>query len=149
VENRAVRPGLFLQPFVVSQLVSSVVANIVEGSGLAGTEFAVASSLAVWQNATPTELARLLGMSPTTLSAVLKRLEERELVERARDPRDGRRHVLRLTEGGMQARNAAVERFPAWLERVRGHLGADPEEVLEPMRRLEAALRAALAETES
>jgi DNA-binding MarR family transcriptional regulator len=148
VENLDLKPGLFLQPFVVSQLVSSVVANIVEGSGLSGTDFAVASSLAVWRDATPTELARLLGMSPTTLSAVLKRLEERGLVERTRDADDGRRHVLRLTDAGMQARNTAIERFPTWLQRVRGHLGEDPEEVLGPMRRLEAALRAALAETD-
>jgi DNA-binding MarR family transcriptional regulator len=146
VRNDAVRPGLFLQPFVVSQLVGSVVAQIVDGTGLAGTEFAVVSSLAVWEDASPTELARLLGMSPTTLSAVLKRLEERGLVRRVRDPDDGRRRVLRLTGEGMRARNRAIERFPGWLQRVRAHLEVEPEEVLEPMRRLEAALRAALAE---
>ena len=86
----SVKPGLFLQPFVVSQLVGSVITNIVEGTGLSGTDFAVVSSLAVWQAATPTELARLLGMPPTTLSAVLKRLETRGLVERLRDVNDRR-----------------------------------------------------------
>src|SRR4051794_14983708 len=140
-----IRPGLFLQPFVVSQLVGSVIAEIVDGTGLSGTEFAVVSCLALWDDPTPTALARMLGMSPTTLSAVLKRLEERDLVRRARDPSDRRRHVLRLTSKGRRARDRAVERFPAWIERVKAELGADPEEVLEPMRRLEEALRAALA----
>jgi DNA-binding MarR family transcriptional regulator len=144
VEREEIQPGLFLQPFVVSQLVGSVVARIVEGSGLAGTDFAVVSSLGVWEDATPTELARLLGMSPTTLSAVLKRLEERGLVRRARDPDDGRRFVLRLTARGRRERAKALERFPEWLERVRAALGGDPEEVLAAMRRLEAALREAL-----
>ena len=140
-----IRPGLFLQPFVVSQLVGSVIAEIVEGTGLSPTEFAVVSSLALWDDPTPTELARMLGMPPTTLSAVLKRLEERKLVRRRRDPADRRRHVLALTVAGRRARDRAVERFPEWLERVKAQLGADAEDVLEPMRRLEAALRAALA----
>ena len=84
-------------------------------------------------------------MPPTTLSAILKRLEQRGMVHRARDPRDRRRHVLRLSAKGRRARDRAIERFPVWLARVKEHLAADPEDVLEPMRRLEAALRAALA----
>src|SRR4051812_35003736 len=64
-------PGLFLQPFVVSQLLGSVIAEIVEGTGLSGTEFAVVSTIAIWDDPTPTALVRTLGMSPTTLSAIL------------------------------------------------------------------------------
>jgi DNA-binding MarR family transcriptional regulator len=144
VTDSPIRPGLFLQPFVVSQLVGSVIEQIVEGSGLSATEFAVVSSLALWDDPTPTALANMLGMPPTTLSAVLGRLEKRHLVARARDPQDRRRHVLRLTAAGRRARDRAVRRFPEWIERVRDELGSDPDEVLEPMRRLEAALRAAL-----
>ncbi len=146
MKNADVKPGLFLEPFVVSQLVGSVIAKVVEGSGLVGKDFAVVSSLAIWSEATPTELASLLGMPPTTMSSVLGRLEKRGLVERLRDPDDGRRYVLRLTEEGTRLRNAAIERFPEWLDRVRRHLGEDPDEVLEPMRRLEGALREALDE---
>jgi DNA-binding MarR family transcriptional regulator len=146
VKRQETAPGLFLQPFVVSQLVGSVIAGITEGSGLAGVEFAVVSSLGVWEDATPTELAHLLGMYPTTLSAVLKRLEERGLVRRLRDPDDGRRHILQITPRGKRALAKAHERFPAWLERVRARLDGDPEDVLAAMRRLEAALRGALQE---
>ena len=146
MKNDELKPGLFLQPFVVSQLVGTVIANIVKGTGLSATDFAVVSSLAVWQEATPTELARLLGMPPTTLSAVLKRLETRGLVERLRDSNDRRRHILALTAQGMTIRNQAIERFPEWMNRVLARLDSDPASVLEPMRRLEAALRAALAD---
>lgn len=70
-------------------------------------------------------------------------------MRRRRDPGDRRRHVLYLTAAGRRANGHALERFPAWLERVKLNLAADPEDVLEPMRRLEAALRAALAEPAS
>src|SRR5579859_1661407 len=109
VKRKEITPGLFLQPFVVSQLVGSVVAQIVEGSGLTGTDFAVISSLAIWEASTPTELAHLLGMSPTTLSAVVKRLEERGLVSRSRDREDGRRYIVQLTAKGKRARAKALE----------------------------------------
>jgi hypothetical protein len=46
---------------------------------------------------------------------------------------------------GRRARDLAVARFPEWLERVKAQLGGELEEVLEPMRRVERALRAAPA----
>ena len=36
-ESQVVQPGLFLQPFVVSQLVAEVIADMVEGSGVSGS----------------------------------------------------------------------------------------------------------------
>lgn len=45
-------------------------------------------------------LAELLHVDPSTLTAVLKRLERRGLVERKRDASDGRRVLLRLTRTG-------------------------------------------------
>ena len=138
------RPGLFLQPFVVAQLVGALVADMLEGTGLSGAEFAVTSAIAIWPGITPTELARRLGMPATTLSALLNRLEEKGQVRRSRDPADGRRSILALTAKGARTRQRSLERFPAWLRRVREELDGDPENVLEAMRLLEAALRAAL-----
>jgi len=140
------RPGLFLQPFVVSQLVGEVVADLVRGSGVSGTEFAVMSAIAVWPGSTPTQLSRRLGMPPTTLSALLNRLEDRGQVRRMRDRGDGRRFILELTARGRRTRQRNLERFPTWLQRVQDHLGADPESVLDAMRKLEDALRRALAD---
>jgi MarR family transcriptional regulator, organic hydroperoxide resistance regulator len=48
------------------------------------------------------QLATLLHVDPGTASATLKRLEEKRLIERRRDPRDRRRVALGLTDRGRQ-----------------------------------------------
>ncbi len=143
-DRSTVKPGLFLQSFVVAQLVGSVIDEITAGTGLQGREFAVASSIGAWPGLTPTDLAASLGMSPTTLSAVLKRLEERGMVRRTRDPDDRRRHVLELSAKGTRAWKKANERFPVWLARVRDEMEDDPAELLDALGRFEEALRRAL-----
>jgi DNA-binding MarR family transcriptional regulator len=51
---------------------------------------------------TASELARLERISPQSMGATLSALEERGLVERVPDPRDGRRAILSLTASGQQ-----------------------------------------------
>jgi DNA-binding MarR family transcriptional regulator len=144
VRNTQNKPGVFLLPSVINQLVGSLMVDVVDGTSFQDNEFGVASSIWSWPDATPTELARWLGMRPTTLSATLKRLEERGLVARTRDPDDGRRYVLRTTAKGDRELEKAFVRFRYWRKRVWDELGGDPDVVLEPMRRLEEALRAVL-----
>src|SRR5258706_285521 len=55
-----VQPGLFLQPYIVSQLSGAVVVAVVEGSEVTATEYALTSWLPIVGSATPTELARVL-----------------------------------------------------------------------------------------
>jgi len=52
--------------------------------------------------ATPTALARLEQISPQSVGATLGALEARGLVNRTRDPDDGRQIVMSLTEAGQQ-----------------------------------------------
>ena len=141
------RPGLFLQPFVVSQLVGGVIDTVVEGSGLTAREFAVASCLNVVGGATPTELAHDLGLSPTTLSAIIDRLVRKRQVRRVRHPEDGRSYVLQLTGAGRKTNTRNGRRFAEALRRLHTHLDDDPEEILASLRRLEDALRALLRES--
>lgn len=56
-------------------------------------------------------VAALLAMDRTTLTANLKPLERRGLVETAADPADGRARLLRLTPAGRAVLAAAV---PIW-----------------------------------
>lgn len=50
--------------------------------------------------ATSSELARAERISPQSMGATIAVLEQRGLVARERDPADGRRIVLTITEGG-------------------------------------------------
>ena len=56
-------------------------------------------------------VAALLAMDRTTLTAALKPLERRGLVEVLRDPSDRRTRILKLTDNG---RNLLARAFPVW-----------------------------------
>jgi DNA-binding MarR family transcriptional regulator len=49
------------------------------------------------------EVADILHLHPSTLTGVLKRLEDRGLLERRQDPADGRRALLQLSARGRRA----------------------------------------------
>ena len=54
------------------------------------------------------ELAEHLGVTPSTMSLTLKRLEEAGYVRRDRDPADRRVANVRLTEAGLRVRGATA-----------------------------------------
>lgn len=139
------KPGLFLQPHVVAQLVGTLIQRVVEGSEVSAAEYAVTSWLNVVGGATPGELAAQLGMSPTTLSALIERLVRKRQVRRVPHARDGRSYLLELTPQGKATNARNAERFQAAMESVRAELEGDPEEILVALRRLESALRKTLA----
>src|SRR5262245_18133127 len=140
-----VKPGLFLQPFVVSQLSGSIIERVVEGSEITASEYALTSWLNVIGGATPSEIAQQLGLSPTTVSAVIERLVQKKQVRRVRHPEDGRSYVLEPTAKGKATNVRNGRRFEQELRTLRGHLEDDPEEILELLRRFETALRKTLA----
>ncbi len=139
-----VRPGLFLQPFVVTQLSGEVIVAVVEGSEVTATEYAVTSWLNIVGSATPTELSRDLGITPTTLSAMIERLARKKQVRRVRHPDDGRSYVLELTAAGKRTNERNGRRLQEQVERLCSFLEGDTEEILAAMRRLEDGLRALL-----
>jgi|SRR5712691_7782302 len=52
--------------------------------------------------ATSSDLARLERISPQSMGATIAALEQRSLIARDRDPNDGRRIVLSITDAGRQ-----------------------------------------------
>jgi DNA-binding MarR family transcriptional regulator len=58
------------------------------------------------------QLARILHVHPSTLTGILKRLEQRHAISRQTDPSDGRRALLHLTARGReldQSKSGTVE----------------------------------------
>lgn len=87
------------------------------------------------------ELAEHLGVTASTMSITLKRLEEAGYVRRDRDPLDRRVTNVRLTEAGTRVRDAARELDPARVERMLAFL--DPLSRQEAVRALAALAEAA------
>ena len=57
------------------------------------------------KNGTPsTALGPLMGMEPTSLSRILKSMEDKALITRQKNPQDGRGVLIKLTELGIEKR---------------------------------------------
>lgn len=86
-------------------------------------------------------LARILHVHPSTLTGVLRRLEERGLLSRRTDPNDGRRVLLSLTALGRgidDTRSGTIE------ARIQAALARQPEERIAAARELLAGIIEAL-----
>lgn len=87
------------------------------------------------------QLAEIMQLHPSTLTGVLKRLQERGIIERRADPKDGRRALLGLTARGRELdslRTGTVEAA------VRQALKAMPRRKLEAAQDVLAAVAEAL-----
>lgn len=72
-------------------------------SGISPRESSLLAHLDQRLPATPADLARHLGIGAPSLSAMLKRLARLGYLVQDRDPKDGRRHAVRLTPAGASA----------------------------------------------
>ena len=98
--------------------VVSVYRPVLEPLGLTHPQYLV--MLALWEEA-PRSLAQLadeLAMEPATLSPLVKRLEAQGRVVRARSSADERVLEIRLTQEGLDLREAALEVPAKIMERV-------------------------------
>jgi DNA-binding MarR family transcriptional regulator len=95
--------------------------NAMKPVGVTNGQFSLLMSLNRPKPATMKSVADLLAMDRTTLTAALKVLERRGLVETSTDPSDRRGRLLKLTDAGMAALTAAL---PIW---TRVHAEIDAE----------------------
>jgi len=93
--------------------------------------------------ASPTEIARSLGVTTATMTNRLDQLEKRGLLERRADPRDRRALVIRLTQLG---KDKAAEAAQVTSDQARAFFQAHDEDDLE---KLGKQLRRALKRRES
>ena len=90
------------------------------------------------------ELGRRLGVSPSTLSRNLDRLEERGLVARRADERDARAYVVALTKAGRAAAARVAAGEVDFAAEILGRLpAAERRDVVEALESLLGAVRGA------
>jgi len=73
------------------------------GDPLTDRESSVLAHVSAFAPASPKALAKHMGITKATLSAVIDRLLEKGLLDRRQHPRDRRRHELTLTRDGEKA----------------------------------------------
>lgn len=78
------------------------------------------------ENGTPsTSLGPLMGMEPTSLSRILKNMEEKGAIYREKNPEDGRGVLIKLTSYGLEKRKISKEYVIQFNEAVRENISED------------------------
>lgn len=131
-------PGHLLRR--AQQLHAAVFAEVVSAAELTTPQFAVLTALREEPDLDQVRLSRRLGIDRSTVADVANRLEERGLLSRHRDSRDGRRNVLALTPAGEALHDRTAPEVVEVGRRLVAPLGeADREVFLRCLRRIIAA----------
>jgi DNA-binding MarR family transcriptional regulator len=79
---------------------------------------------------TPRELADSERVQPPTMTRIVARLEERELIQRSPHPTDGRQVILAASPAGRELLTAYGRARDEWLANRLGNLGAEERDIL-------------------
>ena len=141
---RGLRPGPFLNLYVVSLLVAELYRRELEALGL--KQFGLGVLHLIWLNqpVTPTELEALSGGRPTTVRDVVNDLVERGYVVREPNPADRRSQLLAVTEEGDRVSRLGMRATEGVRRRLKPHLPWPIDELDPRFEELIEALRAAL-----
>lgn len=69
-----------------------------------------------------TALGPLMGMEPTSLSRLLKTMEDKKLIYRMKNPNDGRSVILKLTDFGKEMREVSKGHVYQFNNKVREYI---------------------------
>ena len=136
--------GILFKVFVVSRLTARLLEQ--EVRVVPSDQLGVFSAIASWQPITPTELARRSGIKPTTLSNMIRRLEEQGLLQKTDNPTDSRSYLMSLTRRGKALWRRAGPALGRAIALTENALDDDLDRVVESLETLEASLRNLLGE---
>lgn len=137
----AIRTNVLLQVFIVGELSGELLGRELRETGLSPDHFAVLSVISSIGPITPTDLARVLGMPPTTVSTWIRRLSARRQITRKVNPDDGRSALLEVAPAGRSAIQNAQPIFRRLLGEVEEALGDRREGVVDGFVELQEVLR--------
>ena len=135
---------LLLDLLVMERAVGDLLDAALGETGVRPVEYAVYSQLGKGP-LTPRELSTLLGLRPSTLTGVLRAIEQRGDTRRAVDPDDRRSYRLTLTAAGRRRLERARSRFRVALDLLHAELPDDPGQARAMLARIDAAMTRATA----
>jgi DNA-binding MarR family transcriptional regulator len=111
--------------------------------GVTGPQRLVLRIVGRFPGVSAAQLSRVLHLDPSTLTGILRRMEQAGLMTRRRDPRDGRRVMLGLSAAGRRLDVVT----PGTIEAVMGDvLGRLPRRKLDATREVLTAIADALGQ---
>src|SRR3954454_13624644 len=123
--------------WLVKHLIAGALDDVLsEAGGLSGDDFGFYSLLRRFGPATPTQVVRWTAMRPTTVSTLVRRLQQRGHVEQRAHPDDGRSRLLALTAAGQAAHTRAAATFSAATRDLAAALGPDEPQQRASLQRL-------------
>jgi DNA-binding MarR family transcriptional regulator len=134
--------GPFLLVHAVDGQLGTLLQLAMRECPLTPVEFAVTSVLRLTGPVRAGELAELTGRRPTSMSNYLRRFEERGLVRRRTDARDGRATLVSLTARGIRETEACFPAFGEAIITFRKALADDGIDEADILAALEATSRA-------
>ena len=117
--------SLLFDVWLVSGLTTGYLDGVLRDTGLNGDDFGLYSLLAGFGPATPTQIHRWTGWPTTTISAHLRRVDQRGHLDRRENPRDRRSSLVALSDIGLSALQAAAQPFLAAMHELRGRFAPD------------------------
>ncbi|WP_157432811.1 MULTISPECIES: MarR family winged helix-turn-helix transcriptional regulator [unclassified Actinoplanes] len=130
--------------WLLSSVATALVAEELADSPLSVDEFALYGLVSDLGPVTATQLSQWTGMSPTTLSAMLRRCQARGELARTPNAADRRSTLVELTEQGRAVYGAALPALAVAQQRLAEHLDLPDDDARATLQRVDAATRAAL-----
>ncbi|PWW24268.1 DNA-binding MarR family transcriptional regulator [Geodermatophilus normandii] len=128
--------------WLVNHLISGALDDVLTVTGgLSGEDFGFYSLLRRFGPVTPSQVVRWTAMRPTTVSTLVRRLQQRGHVEQRPNPADGRSRLLALTPAGEDAHTRTADAFFAATRTLAAALGPDEPRQRAALQRLDTALR--------
>lgn len=136
--------NVLIDIWLISLLADRMVAGILEEVPLSVEEFAIYGLISDLAPMTSADLVRATGLSPTTVSSLVRRCEARGELERTDNPEDARSALLELTPEGHRLLGAAVPGLLEAIDRIAANLGGRHDRIRESLSELDSALRSDL-----
>ncbi|MFF6779422.1 MarR family transcriptional regulator [Streptomyces sp. NPDC012510] len=103
--------------------------NVMVSEEITSPQFAVLNTLVAEPGLDQRTVGERVGLDRSTMSEVITRLGRRGLLDKVRDPQDGRRFLLRLTEDGVRTHRRLTVRTARMNQVFLAPLSAEEREV--------------------